>query len=388
MKKILGSFLITLVVWSIGMARALAIEHVPQGIFLSTEFPAVTLQAGQTSHINLQLVNKNIPPQRLNLTVNNVPKDWQAVLLGNGQPVAAAMPGFDDTLDLRLRLDIPADTTSGPHTLVVNASGNGVSQQLPIQISLADTLPTKLSVQTELPQLTGTTKTNFEYQLTIRNDSGKDALVSLDAKLPRYFDAYFTEGYGSQQISAVPIKAGESKTVKMTVRPPATAKTGSHQLAVLATADGVTARQTLTLELTGQPKLTLLGRNGRMSAAAQINEKTSVPVVIHNTGSVAATDIQLQGRAPSGWQISFEPERIAQIEPGKQAETQAMITPSSKSLAGDYMVSVTARSQGQTANGDFRITVTTSTLWGITGIALIAIALLILVGAIVRYGRR
>src|SRR5690606_11733387 len=94
---------------------------------------------------------------------------------------------------------------------------------LPIDITLADQLPPKLSIQTDLPQLTGSTKTSFDYQLTIKNDSGQDALASLAAQAPKYFDTSFTEGYGSQQISAVPIKAGESKTVKLHVRPPATA---------------------------------------------------------------------------------------------------------------------------------------------------------------------
>ena len=40
------------------------------------------------------------------------------------------------------------------------------------------------------------------------------------------------------------------------------------------------------------------------------------------------------------------------------------------------------------ASADFRITVTTSTLWGIVGIGIIAIALLVLLGAVARFGRR
>ena len=39
-------------------------------------------------------------------------------------------------------------------------------------------------------------------------------------------------------------------------------------------------------------------------------------------------------------------------------------------------------------SADFRITVTTSTLWGIVGIGIIAIALLVLLGAVARFGRR
>ena len=46
------------------------------------------------------------------------------------------------------------------------------------------------------------------------------------------------------------------------------------------------------------------------------------------------------------------------------------------------------RASGKSSNADFRITVTTSTLWGIVGIGIIAVALLVLLGAVARFGRR
>src|SRR5690606_26327344 len=104
----------------------------------------------------------------------------------------------------------------------------------------------------------------------------------------------------------------------------------------------------------------LSGRDGLMSTSAQINETTTMPLLIHNRGTVAAQDIALDGSAPSGWKLSFEPERIERIEPGKSFEVQAHITPASQSLAGDYMVSLSARSEGQSAHGDLRVSVTTS----------------------------
>ncbi|HUH40272.1 MAG TPA: NEW3 domain-containing protein, partial [Castellaniella sp.] len=228
----------------------------------------------------------------------------------------------------------------------------------------------------------------FDFQLTIKNDSGQDVLASLDAQAPQYFDTSFTEGYGSQQVSAVPIKAGESKNVKLHVRPPAMASSGEHPIKVSVSAAGVSASTELKMDITGQPALELSGRDGLMSASAEIHETSSVPLEIRNSGTAAAQDITLAATAPSGWKLSFEPSHIDQIDPGKSFEVQAHITPSSKSLSGDYMVKVSARSQGQSATGDLRVSVTTSSLWGVSGAILIAIALLILIGAVARYGRR
>ena len=367
---------------------ALAAETAPPGIELSTDYPSLTLKAGETSTIALHLRNRATPPERLALSVDGVPTGWKAALLGNGRPVGSAMPGSDDTLPLQLRLDIPQGDADSRHTLTVHADGDRRHLSLPIDVTLADQLPAQLSVQPELPQLTGSARTAFDYQLTVKNASGRDVLASLSARAPQYFDTSFTEGYGTQQISAVPVKAGESKTVKLHVRPPASAQSGAHEIQVEVAADGVKASTALKLDITGQPALDLSGRDGLMSTEARIGDTREMPLVLRNSGTAAARDIALDGTAPSGWKIEFEPARVALLEPGKTAEVQARITPAPQSLAGDYMVKLHARSAGQSADGDLRVSVTTSGLWGVSGAILIAVALLALLGAVARYGRR
>ena len=367
---------------------ALAAENTPAGIDLSTDYPSLTLKAGETSTITLHLNNRAAPPEKLALSVDGVPAGWKASLLGNGRPVESAMPGRNDDLSLQLQLDIPAGDTKSRHTLTVQAEGPQHHLSLPIDVTLADQLPAQLSVQPELPQLTGSAHTAFDYQLTVKNASGRDVLASLSAQAPQYFDTSFTEGYGTQQISAVPVKAGESKTIKLHVRPPVSAESGEHEVKVEVAAEGTKADTTLKLDITGQPSLQLSGRDGLMSTDAQIGDTRTMPLVLQNDGTATAQDIALDGTAPSGWKIEFEPARVAQLEPGKTAEVQAHITPSAESLAGDYMVKLHARAAGQSANGDLRVAVTTSGLWGISGAILIAIALLVLIGAVARYGRR
>jgi uncharacterized membrane protein len=86
--------------------------------------------------------------------------------------------------------------------------------------------------------------------------------------------------------------------------------------------------------------------------------------------------------------VEFEPKTIDTIPPNGIKEVQARITPTEKAIAGDYVVSLSASARGESANQSFRITVTTSTIWGIAGVGIIGIALLIMVGAVARFGRR
>src|SRR5581483_9801643 len=144
-----------------------------KGLYLLTDYPAVSVEPGTTSTINLKLRNYGLAPERLALSVSGVPQGWIATLLGGGQPVAAAMPATDDSVSLDLRLDVPKSAQIGTHTLTISAQGGTANVSLPLQVTLAKELPAKLSVQPELPELRGSTRSSFEYTLTVKNDSGK-----------------------------------------------------------------------------------------------------------------------------------------------------------------------------------------------------------------------
>ncbi len=369
-------------------ARAEEAKNDVKGLFLLTDYPAVTLRPGSTSSINLKLQNYGLPPERLALSVAGVPAGWTATLIGGGQPVAAALPATNASVPLELRLDVPKDAPVGTTDLTVNAQGSASSAALPIAVTLATNLPAKLTLNPQLPELRGTSKSNFEFQLSIKNESGKKVTVSLSATAPQNFDATFTEQYGSQELNALPLDPGQSKDVKLKVRPPNTIAAGKYNVTAKVAAEDATATADLVLDITGQPKIDITGREGLLSARASAGIETSIPVVLTNSGTAAAEQIELSGSGPSGWKVSFEPKTVDRIAPNENKEVQALITPTAKAIAGDYVTSLRASARGESASQTFRVAVVTSTMWGIWGVGLIGIALLVLVGAVAWFGRR
>jgi uncharacterized membrane protein len=359
-----------------------------KGLYLLTDYPAVSVQPGTTSTVSLKLHNYGLAPERLALSITGVPAGWTASLLGGGQPVAAAMPATNDFVNLDLRLDVPKDAKIGSHTLTINARGPTANVELPVTVTLAKQLPAKLTVQPQLPELRGSSRSSFEYTLTVKNDSGKKLLVSLAADAPRNFDTSFTEAYGSQQLTSIPIDAGKSKDVKLKVSPPSTVDAGHYPVKVKVAAEGADASTDVALDITGQPKLSLAGREGLLSASATAGKESTVPVIVSNTGTAPAENIHLSANAPTGWKISFEPKSIDRIAPNQHKEVQALISPPAKAIAGDYVNTLTASTHGENGTANFRVTVTTSTMWGVAGVGIIGAALLIMVGAVVRFGRR
>jgi uncharacterized membrane protein len=359
-----------------------------KGVFLLTDFPAVSVRPGTTSTVNLRLQNYNVSPERLALSVAGTPAGWTATLVGGGQPIGAAMPATNASVALELRLDVPKDAPVGTTNFTVSAKGGTTSLDLPIAVTLAKDLPAKLTVTPQLPDLRGNPKSSFEYQLSIKNDSGKKLTVALAADAPPNFDATYTEQYGSQELSAVPIDAGQSKDVKLKVRPPSTVAAGKYKVTARVVAEDANVTTDLGLEVNGQPKLDLSGREGVLSARATAGVETVVPIVLTNTGDAVAEDISLSGTAPTGWKVTFDPKTVDKIAPNDTKEVQAMITPPEKAIAGDYQATLRANWRGDSASSTFRVAVATSSMWGIVGVGIIGVALLVMVGAVARFGRR
>ena len=97
-------------------------------------------------------------------------------------------------------------------------------------MTLAKELPAKLTLEPQLPSLRGNARSSFEYQLNVKNDSGQQSRGRpRRRRAPPNFETSFTEQYGSQELNSMPVEAGQSKTVKLKVRPPTTIGAGNYR---------------------------------------------------------------------------------------------------------------------------------------------------------------
>lgn len=392
MQRAFWIFCFCLLIGAVPSARAAdqaTATHI-KGLWLTTDYPATAVRAGETTTLKLKLQNYDLPPESVALSVDGVPEGWKATILGNGAPVAAAMPAPNDSVALQLRVDVPKSATSGSHQLTLRAKSADGSSSLPLTLTIGQNLPAQLALKVPLPSLRGTATTSFGYQFTVDNESDKDLVVKLAAQAPRGFQTNFTEAYGTQELSSIPVAAGKSKDLKVNVIPPGDVAANDYAVLVQAAAEGASATTRLEMQITGQPKLHLAGVNDRASAQAEAGSATPITLVVSNDGSAPAKNIELSGSPPSDWKVVFQPASIATLAPKQKANVQALLTPSAKAVAGDYMTTFRADAKGasDSSSADFRITVSTSTLWGIIGVVIIAIALLIAVGAVARFGRR
>ncbi len=359
-----------------------------KGLWITTDYPTLALRAGEEVKLNVQLVNYNLAPQRADVAIESVPAGWAVELRGGGRPVAAAFIEHNAKSTLELKVRVPADTKPGAYTMTVRAKAPDRALELPLRINVQEASAIKLTAEPKLPVLRGTPKSSFDFKVNLKNESLDDILANVAAGVPRGFQVTFKEGFGTQEITSIPIKAGESKELSVDIKPSATANAGRYPITLEVGNEKAKATTQLTLDISGQPTVTLSGENERLSGEVYAGRERRFGFVLRNSGTADARNIELSASTPSGWKVNFEPKVIPGVVPNGEQKFEAIVVPSEKAVTGDYEFTVRANGDGVSESAKFRATVSTSTLWGAIGLGVIAAALLVLFGAVGRFGRR
>jgi uncharacterized membrane protein len=357
-----------------------------RGLAISTPYPSQTVRGGEPVVINLTTRNFGLPPQVVNLRMAATAPGWRATFLAGGRVVSAVYVLPDQEATVTLRLEPPAGVRTGTHAFRVLALGEQARAELPLRLTLGEVLPVRLALEAEQPAVRGPATAPFRYRVHMRNESDRDLLVQLSARAPQRFQVTFSAI--GHQVTSVTVRAGESRDIDVEVSMPQETAANTYHIEFQASAADTLASVRLAAEVTGRPDLQITAPEGRLSGRAYAGQETPLRVIVRNNGTAPVRGLTLSSSAPSGWDVTFEPERIDEIAPRGEVEVTARTKPSPRAISGDYMVTFTASAADASASADFRITVLTRTIWGIVGVALIAAALLVVGQAVARYGRR
>jgi len=377
--------LLTLVLLGFGVALAQGFR----GLSLGTSYPEIGVQPGESGNLTLTLKNYGLPPGVVRVRVAEAPQGWQASLIGGGRLVRAVYLAPDGEATLTLRLQPPKEVKPGTYRFLVRAEGLGRTASLPIGLVVGQGLPQRLSLEAELPILKGPPTSSFRYRVTLKNESDRDLLVSLEYEAPKGWQVTFTPAFSSQQVTSLPIKAGESKDLDVEVSLPKDTKADTYGLTLRAAAGEAKAELALTLEVTGRPEVRFTTKEERLSGQVVAGRENAVKLVVKNEGSAPAKNLSFSAFEPSGWEVKFEPDKLDTLDPGQEQEVTARIKPSPKAVTGDYMVTLSlSGADGLSESLDYRATGVRSSLWGLVGVGIMAVALLVLGFAVNRFGRR
>jgi uncharacterized repeat protein (TIGR01451 family) len=358
------------------------------GLEISTPYPGVSLQPGASASFQIDLTTTTA--RQVDLAVSGAPSGWTAALHGGGFTVSSVWVPTDKTKAPEVKLDVkvPDGAPDGTTHLTVIATSGGLSARLAVTVTVAAQAGGSVKVTSDFPNLKGRSDQTFTFNLQLANDTPQQLTFTLSTTGP---DGWTVDAKPASQAQAASftVDAGATSAVTVTVTPATDAPSAAYDIDVQAVSGSFTADQKLSVEITGNVTLALAPPQGQpLSTSASAGGEKQFTLVVSNTGTSPAENITMSSTPPSGWTVTFDQPTIAELQPSATQNVIATIKPAAEAIAGDYVVSFQAATAESTKSADVRVTVETSVIWGIVGLAIIVIVIGGLLYVFQRYGRR
>ena len=371
----------------IGLGAALAAAPATfalNPVTLTTQYPAIEVAPGAKVSLTVEVETQDAG--RVDLSLDGVPADWTATLRGGGFLVNGVQANGTDPTEVTLDVSVPETATEGEQRITLEALSDGSTASLPIDITVTPNAAGEVTLETDFPELKGSTDASFSFTLTLRNGTPDDLTFGVVANAPAGWTADAQITSQAQAASAI-VEAGSTTSIEVSVEAPQDAPADTYPITVQATSGDKTAEAELSVVITGSYDLELTTPDGRLSANASAGSQSDLSVVLRNGGTADIPDVTLSASTPTGWTVEFEPATVTVPAQG-EVQVTAHLTPSGSAIAGDYVATFNANSELADDEADIRVTIETSLLWGVVGIGLIALVLAGLWWTFRRYGRR
>lgn len=238
----------------------------------------------------------------------------------------------------------------------------------------------------KLVNIEAATNETFRYNTTLHNGSGKPAVFEFKTNLPvGWIISYKVDG---SQVTSLNIDPGAVRDVSIEVNAAASAAPGKYKVPVKAISNADTLSLNLEAVVKGSYGITLTTPTGKLSEELTSGSHKEIHLELKNSGTLPLNDIELSSQLPTNWEVTFEPAKVKQLEPGKAVAITAKLKVPDKTIAGDYAATFTATNSNGNSQAAFRMVVTTSLLSGWIGILVILVAVSLVYYLIRKYGRR
>ena len=382
----------SLVPGALALAAALALPaagaaHADASFVITTKYPTVEAQPG--SNVKLDLAVTSPDPEVVDLALAGVPDGWTSTLRGGGFVIHSITAVPATPAAATLELDVPASAQPGSYPVTLTGTDQlGEAMDLTVTVDVAAEVNSGVQLTADFPSLRGAPATAFTYTLTITNDTPEQQTFTFSPTAPQGWTVTASPSAEANAETAT-VDAGGTGEVKVTATPPDTTAEGSYQIPVDVTAaSGSNGHIDLAAEVTGTPKLALTTADQRLDASGHAGHETKIPMIVSNTGTADLDAIKLAGTAPTGWNVSFDPEQVTGLKPNETAQVTAIVKPTSDAVAGDYAMTVRASAGSQSSNADIRYSLTGGRSLGFLAVGVIVLALAALGGVFWRFGRR
>jgi uncharacterized membrane protein len=358
-------------------------------------FQDLTVGQGQEVTMDTEVVNRTKSPVQVNLSIESVPKGWEIGFNSRypSYPVRSVMVQGEKSTTIEFKAKVPENTKAGDYQVKVAAKDEGgktaQAETVTFRVTSKKVETGGLKLTSQYPVLSTPTGQTLKFTVDLKNETNKPLTASLVAQVPAAWTVRFKPQFGDTLISSIALKENATETLSVEIDSPLRAEAGEFPVTIRARAGAFEASTAVKVALKGTYDLKIGTASGTLNTTVTAGKRTPIDFLVGNAGSAPIRNLSFVTKKPNDkWTVDFKPDKIDALNPGEVREIKIEILAPDRTIAGDYVLSLSPTSPEINKSVEFRVTVSTPTLWGWVGAGIVAAVALGLGVVFVRLGRR
>jgi uncharacterized repeat protein (TIGR01451 family) len=357
------------------------VEAPTREIELSSSYPSVEVLNNGSAQFSVTLNNTGENAELLYLTAN-APQDWTVNFKSQGSHIFQIylLAGRLATIQFEA---IPPFYAHGTYDIKVGAQSadNVINSTLDLWVTVTNS--TESTISTLFPVINVVAGKVIDFPLTLRNTGTSSSIFQLSAlSVPSGWTASFVTKPGdSTSIKAISLDSGGAASLYLEETPPTSVTTGSYTIPVqVETSTGAIYILDLTTTIVGSYDISIVPSTLLTDVVS--GQSATFTVQVTNTGHTTISGVTVSTSVPTDWSSSLTPVSRDLLQPQESYTFTEVVTTTSDTAAGDYLVTLKAVSDQITSDAvQVRVTVTTPTSWGLWGFG-VAIAMVVILAIV------
>lgn len=353
---------------------------------LYTPYTGVSITPGENITYSVDVVNESDVVDHFTFAMNKLPDAWDYSILADGKSIEQLSIRPNSEENITVTVEVPLEVDKGTYNFELAANGNEGQTTLPFIVNVTEKGSFKTEFTVDQPNMEGHADADFNYKGVLRNLTADEQQYALSAQAPDGWTVQFKANGNS--VTSVTVEPNESQDVEISVIPAENVTAETYTIPIKVTGGSFSEEIELETVITGMYKIELTTPSGNLSSDITAGGKKSLDLVVKNTGTAELLDVELSANTPPNWDVSFNKDSIPQLEAGDSATIKATVEAPGDMIAGDYVATIEAGTAQVSDQATFRISVKTSTLWGLIGVGIIVGVLAGLYFVFKKFGRR
>ena len=231
---------------------------------------------------------------------------------------------------------------------------------------------------------------NLTIQYTDENTGATPKAFDVIVAAPARWTANVLNSAGTRIVTTV-LTPGTPDLLTLNLVPLSSSRPepGEYPVTIQVTSGDLKASISLMVVVTAKYALEFKPAGNVYNITVTAGKTQAFAALLTNAGTSPLTNIFFTPEKPTDWRIDF-PQNVVDSLAAQSTQTMdIMFTTPSNTISGDYMITLTAKSDQVTSEPlQIRVTVETSSIWGWVGVAVIIIVLLGLAFLFARFSRR